>query len=249
MTSNVIALLRAYQIPLSVDTALAYLSDLADAFGKLYLYQKFFPEQFALSAGLPLPQQFETYSQKELEFFKLVDQHLFDLSWEFYQDENDNGGERDNTIWVQSLGLDWWEYEPDEIPESWLVLLFLTANFELTQLGLAAEFDEVLVERKKGRLNWAELERDCQLASSPLNILTEALTILDHDTGNVWLDSTSETPYDRAFWCEEDIIFLTDKFREASVSLERVEEFFDWMLAKPENLREVVELWNRNIQP
>lgn len=252
MVTDALSFLRAFELPLTVKEALFYLEKLDDTFGKLYLYQKLFSIEFAASSALALPKDGEAYSQKEIEFFKLVDQNLFPVSWELYEDEALHEGQRDNAIWVQSLGPEWWECGPQDLAEGWQILLILTLTIKAEDTGgLSDETLQILNERKAGELSWPKLEWLCQNngVSPPLNALPKALEMLDRSTGNVWLDYTDESPYGEAVWCEEDMVELAGQYRAASERIDQVMDFFDWMQAYPENLREVVKLWNRAIEP
>lgn len=248
MATDVLSFLRAFEVPLTVREALHYLVKLDDTFGKLYLYQKLFPEHYAASAAVTLPRDWEAFSEKEIEFFRLVDQKMFPVPWEHYEDEELHEGNRDNSIWVQSLGPEWWDCGPQDLVEGWQILLVLTSTVALVDTDLSDEITEELKERRSGDLSWPKLTWLCQSVPPPLNALPQALEMLDRSTGNVWLDYTDDSPYEGAVWCEEDVLELAKQYRDATNLIDRVMELFDWMHASSENLREVVKLWNGAVE-
>lgn len=150
--NSVAGLLASFEIAFSVSEALDYLAKVDDVFGKLYLYQKFFPQEYALSQAQALPARSEVYSQRELEFFRLVDRQLFPVRWEMYEDENFNDCNRDQLIWITSLGCDWWDGDIEQFKEGWQILLVLAGAVEPEVTGLDAAVLTTLKAVKPGTL-------------------------------------------------------------------------------------------------
>jgi len=66
----------------SACTAVEQLGVWAEATRILHLYRQYFPQQFArstASTSIPIHHDERGYSERELEFFHLVDEHLFPL--------------------------------------------------------------------------------------------------------------------------------------------------------------------------
>src|SRR5512135_1794788 len=89
----------------SVRYACRCLSDALDGVCILSLYKHCFPRQYARSSSPVLIGGDERYTQRELEFFRLVNQHLFPMSDDVLEDWPDNG--RDEYIPIVPMGMDW----------------------------------------------------------------------------------------------------------------------------------------------
>jgi hypothetical protein len=102
---------------------------------------------------------------------------------------------------------------------------------------------------RDGKLDWEQLKSICARRATPLSFLPLALDMLDHDTGNIFLDSTDETDADPLEWSIEDMDFLIEQYKQAGVLGEKASDFLDWLTASPLHLEEVIQLWNDCQQP
>jgi hypothetical protein len=92
----------------SVGQACRCLSDALDSVRILSLYKQCFPRQYARSSSPLLIAGDERYMEREYEFFRLVNQHLFPLPDEVMDDWPDN--QRDEYIPLTPMGIDWYDF-------------------------------------------------------------------------------------------------------------------------------------------
>lgn len=245
---TVLSLLRGYELALTVEEALTYLENLDNAFGILYLYERLFPSEFAVSFTPPLPAEHEVYSPRELEFFNLVNDRLFPFQIEALEDENFNGGPREKLIWIWNMGLDFWSDDPSELPEGWKIMLVICGQVAPEAVFFGERFEQykgIFETIISGTVGWLELVWLCQHHSNPqLLELIPALEIIDHATDNIWLDYDDENPYTEANWCEEDVSELARQYGEADAILAKVNIFLEWLSQDVANVKEVIHLWN-----
>ncbi len=69
-----VALLRPYRVAVTVREALAYLEGIVAPLRLLALYKHFFPEEFAASKAQAFPAGGALYSDREVEFFQLINE-------------------------------------------------------------------------------------------------------------------------------------------------------------------------------
>jgi hypothetical protein len=220
----------------------------------LALYSHYFPAEFAASTTPDNLEIMHTspggltclYSPKEKEFLKLVDERLFP----FYADQLlDEAEEREDLIYLPNFGVDWWTNDLEDLDHGWQLLLFITGNLE-GDSGLNLEnctdqeIKAALATIQDHNPDWDELKAITLARGEPLCYLPFAFEMLGHDTGNIFLDPTDETPAEPLEWCIEDIDFLVEQFREARDLNEKVGKLLDWLTASPFHLREVIQLWN-----
>lgn len=253
------AYLNSFRLPLTVSHATSYLRSLWHSFNLLALYRHYFPVEFGAStASCDLEITYSgsgeptcLYNPKEREFLQLVDQRLFPYYADHLLDEEE---EREDLIYLPSFGVDWWSIEFDELERGWQLLLCITGTAQ-QDCGVKVEecFDlevrAALLGIRRDKVVWDMLAVMCNGKSEPLSFLPVALDMLEHDTGNIFLDPTDETPADPLEWSIEDIDFLVAQYKEASLISEKVSNLLDWLTASPVHLREVITLWNECQQP
>lgn len=232
-------------------------------------------------------------SPKDLEFFRLLQQHKFPLSEASYLGFDDEEvaeryldfmtlDEGDGMQFqLPRLGMEWDESYTNGIYDQflgWQLLLIMVGEGEAEYLQVEEEdsaysyeeWVEVLQEVKPipqrlqnnrmitvatGQL--VRLRHICQeLAQAQAAPQSEQATSLRnfplavemmlHETGNEFLDPLPEMEL-IAFWGIEAVKFLSEEYKKAREILDKVTEFVRWVAHSPENLRKVVELWNRSI--
>src|SRR5436309_15275656 len=78
----------------------------------------------------------------------------------------------------------------------------------------------------------------------PISYLPTAIQMLDHDTGNLFLDPTDDSPVDDATWTLADIELLAQHWEEAQALRAKADQLADWLAADPARFRKVVDAWN-----
>ena len=187
----------------------------------------------------------EPYSPKEIEFLELVDQKLFPIYLDYYLD----GEEREETIYIPNFGPDSWGMEWDDLHGGWQILLKLTGHLEVGRFKDVedchqAALAEIFMTLEGSQVDWAKLEERCRSQEEPLASLPLAFEMLEHDTGNIFLDPTDETPADNLEWAVTDIDFLIQQFEQAQAMLDKTNKLLDWLTTSPAHLQEVINLWN-----
>lgn len=246
--------LSSFRLPLTFSQAANYLQSLWQSANMLALYRHYFPNEFAASTASDSNEIIYgnskgpicLYSPKEKEFLGLVQAHLFPFYEDFLLDEED---ERRDLIYLPGFGIDWWSAEFDELEPGWQLLLFVIGLAQ-TELKLGSEdlfqpeVSAILATIVSRKLDWERLKTTCAEKVEPLCFLPLALDMLDHDTGNIFLDPSDEAIADPLEWSIEDMDFLIEQYREAGVLGEKVSKFMDWLTASPIHLEEVIQIWN-----
>lgn len=210
---------------------------------KYRLYQKYFPHEWNDSrASLFKTGYYENYTERTNEFFELVNQHLFPLLSGWNEDPET---EFDNFN-IFSLNVDFCceeiEYENLRVSYAMALLFFsgdeelwefLTSNYHLSKDDFPPintyAYDKIWKLEKEGR---------CGLY---LNIFE----VIDHSTGNPWLDTTNCHYTDDFSWDEKTVELLTKSYREAEKTLQETELLDELIEANPkEILAEMISLWN-----
>lgn len=251
--------LSPFRLPLTFSQATGYLRGLWHSANLLALYRHYFPAEFATSTTSDSIEILHSssngltclYSPKEKEFLRLVDDRLFP----FYADQLlDEEEEREDLIYLPNFGVDWWTNEFEELERGWQLLLFITGSVQ-RDLGLKIEdctdqeIQAALLTIQGFNVKWDLLSMVCAARAEPLCFLPIALDMLEHDTGNIFLDTTDETPAEPLEWSIEDMDFLIKQYQEAATLNEKVGKLLDWLTTSPVHLREVINLWNECQQP
>ncbi len=233
--------LAAFKLPLTVPEAVSYLSNLSQKTILLALYQHYFPDEWACSAVDCLTcTNGSRYSDRELEFFYLINDRLFPLG------EIDNftdWDERHLEIPIYPQNTDWYDAELEQLTK--------TEQFLISILGCGYLLRDWLEEfgfepeelASTDQVDWQELELLCGEQTSPLSLLNDVLTVIDHSTGCIWLDIVWEN-YECLTWDRKFIDYLTQDWIIAQNYLTKTAEFDQWLQADVNNLKEIVRLWN-----
>ncbi|MCQ2992462.1 hypothetical protein NLO72_25055, partial [Pseudomonas tremae] len=145
------------------------------------------------------------YSDRELEFFYLINDRLFPLG------EIDNftdWDERHLEIPIYPQNTDWYDAELEQLTK--------TEQFLISILGCGYLLRDWLEEfgfepeelASTDQVDWQELELLCGEQTSPLSLLNDVLTVIDHSTGCIWLDIVWEN-YECLTWDRKFIDYLT----------------------------------------
>jgi hypothetical protein len=238
--NSAIHFLQGCNIPRSVCEAILYLEERASCTTLLQLYQHFFPAEWHDSTARLFPSSFEAHSPRELEFLELVNKHLFPIS-DWYIDDNT---ERLDTIPVIPHDLDWWNCDIEDFA--------LVYQFCISLMGNGYELDEWLKRfhfqpdylLSVEQLDWKKFETLCKKAPAPLGYLYQAVSVVDHSTECVWIDTNVEM-MQWAEWNVETIDCLHTSWLKTQTIWQQVEELDKWFSCDRTRFQDAVSLWNR----
>jgi len=210
---------------------------------KYQLFQKYFPDEWNRSrTSLFKTGCYENYTERANEFFELVNEYLFPIlnGW-----NEDPETDFDNFN-IFSLNVDFCcdeiEYENLRVSYVAASLLFsqseeiwefLENNYKINQADFPEinrySFDKIWNLEKTGRIGLY------------LNIFE----VVDHSTGNPWLDTTNCQTCESYSWDEKTVEFLTESYQEAQRMLEETVLLDALVEANTsEILSEMISLWN-----
>ena len=233
--------LRSIQF-ISARDAMAHLSVWQESSRILHLYQRYFPRQFACSTAsdaIPIQHGDAGYSMLELEFFTLVDQHLFPLPELFFDME------RHGCIPLYPQGVDW-EDPRDDMRLSLRAAMALVSNDDsmLWEAWLPPHLRPI--PSKHDWEHFAELCRNEKGLAARFPLL---LDFVGRDTGNTWLDSNWEGYWENYPWEEAAMEYLKEEWRKAQRIFAQLNPLLDRMDKHPRYwLKRLVTLWNRSIK-
>jgi len=210
---------------------------------KYLLFQKYFPDEWKNSrTSLFKTGCYEHYTERTNEFFELVNQHLFPLLSGWNEDPETDF---DNFI-ICSLNVDFCceDIEYENLRVSFVAALlffsgdeeiweFLTHNYHINKEDFPDinrySFDKIWTLEKTGRIG----------------LYLTIFEVIDHSTGNPWLDTTN-CHYNEYFsWNEQTVELFSKSYREAQEILEKTEILDGLIEANPkEILLEMILLWN-----
>jgi len=234
----------------SVGQACRCLSDTLDSVRILSLYKQCFPRQYARSSSPLLIAGDDRYTEREYEFFRLVNQHLLPLPDEVMDDWPDN--QRDEYIPLTPMGIDWTENLDEwSFPVQVLATLAMGADAGDEMLDAIGPGTPVPVGLGGDHvLNWKRFASLCRRAGGLMAWVPAALEVVGHDTGILWLDLTFETldACPMYLWTQEGMRELANEWRKAKKMLDKTQAVLDWLDLNPRPLAQVIEFWNRAIE-
>ncbi len=231
---------RSHNAIAAQDSVAAILSEQQ----KYALYKEMFPKEWSRSrASLYRRGHYEKYSERVNELFQLINDQCFPLL-EFAYDDPESEFENFaipplnvdlccEEIWFDNLRLSYAAglifYFPDEAWD------FLNEKFKVSRSDfpeIHSDPDPNVWDRKNGSL------------------FGELLRLIDHSTGNPWLDSNYCQTADWYTWDRETIEELTKEFRAANETFEKLTRLDEMIEADPKKmLRALIEFWNKGNLP
>ncbi|MBI5031616.1 MAG: hypothetical protein HZB51_13895 [Chloroflexi bacterium] len=208
----------------------------------LQLYRRYFPQEFARSTTstvVPIHQGEPCYSERELEFFRLIDQRLFPLPEVMYDME------RLPSIPLYPQGIDW-EDERENLRLSLRAAMALVSDDDsmLWEAWLPVNLRPALGER-----NWELFDELCRRSRGLAVRFPLLLEFVGLDTGNAWLDSNWECCWENYPWEESAMEYLRKEWRKAKRIFAQLNPLLDRMDQHPRYwLKQLVKLWNRAIK-
>jgi hypothetical protein len=247
-----VALLRPYRVSVTVQEALAYLDAIGQPLRLLALYKHFFPAEFGASKGAPFPVGSQVYSDKELEFFRLIDSQLFPLAYWFIDQTEDDIEERDIFIpvWPEML-IDPEKAWIGRLRQGWQLLFITAGMFRDGDLGSVDEEFGRLIERAASLPELTATRFQNIIAAfegleGPLRHVPMACRVIDQSTDCVWLDAFPDQAYGPTIqqeWSIEGVVWLRDEYETRQEITANVDSLLDWLEAGHENRVRLLEIW------
>lgn len=210
---------------------------------KYRLFQKYFPREWNCSGrSLFKAGSYVNYTERANEFFELVDERLFPLlnGW---NDDPETDFDNFNIFTLNvDLCCDDPEYEYLQISYV-IVLLIFSQSAEIWEF---LEKNYHLKPEQFPRINNSCFDRIWTLEKTGrIGLYLDVFEIVDHSTGNPWLDTTNCQHYENYSWDEETVEHLTRTYSEAQDLLGQTISLDELFEANPnEILSEMISLWN-----
>jgi len=225
----------------SAQDAVTQLGVWADATHLLQLYHRFFPDEFArstASVAIPYEGGEPLYSEREIEFFRLVDTRLFPLA-ELFDDT------RLPFIPICPLGVDWDSPHKEHLAiEAALGLLTGGKEFPMAVLPLGLE----IIQVDEVEPDWERFKELCAGERNALRDFPLVLAWVSQSTGNVWLDTPPYTS-DHYEWDTVTVDYLAHEWQLARDLITRIQRVSERMEAHPRYyLMRLARLWNRMVR-
>ena len=238
--------LRTKKLPFTITEGIFYLEEFNQKLALLVLYKEIFPNEWA-NSKIPLWQHSHSgiYSDREIDFLELVNQHFFSLDW---LEDFRECPERYVEIPIYSLNTDWRDecIEDLEYAEQFLLSLMGQGYPESEWLENFGFTPDVLFNGYQ--IDWKLLETISQSVPEPLSYLHDVASIIDHSTGCIWIDITVDS-YDSFSCNEETLIYLAQQWQSAQKYLAKLQQFEVWIESSVDHRKQVVELWNKAAKP
>lgn len=265
---DAIGRLRSYnpRLVLNHEAAFDYLTHRQISYRLLHLYSTFFPSKLSASTkpGFPRHRDGESiHSEREIEFFQLLDQHCFPLSpWTI-----DQAYDRlIHEIPVLDMGVDWHEEDAFEaLKPEWLVLIPLTEEgrywFEQVDMDCIEWYEtefgiNIDSIQHPNKISAKLLRRHCLQADSPFKFLPLTLAVLNKSTNNLWLDALSNEAFygteceTSLPWSVSAIQTLQRQWKKADHLMNQCYTLTQWLAQDlPSHFRQLLDLWNQPYPP
>ncbi len=237
--------LNLFSIPLSLKERIDYLQNLSQQVVLLSLYQEYFPAEWTQSTAttkIPDNSLGCPHSPKEIEFLRLVEERLFPIGFESEWAEELE--ERMSSITVYPHDLDWYQQEFDEFDEFHQFMINLlvqegSVSLWLQRFELTSNF--ILPVQQ---LNFEKFSTICQQAPDPLCYLYEAISLVDHSSGCIWIDSCWDCIEDFP-WSRESLDFLAAQWKLALALWDKESQLKTWIEEEKNRYLRLIDLWNQ----
>jgi hypothetical protein len=210
---------------------------------KYLLFRQIFPDEWQRSqTSLFKTGIYAHYTERTNEFFELVHEHLFPLLSGWNEDPETDF----DNFNIFSLNVDFCceDIAYENLRVSYVAALlffsgdeeiwkFLENNYRINQ----ADFPEI--NRYSFENIW-NLEK-----TGRIGLYLNIFEVVDHSTGNPWLDTSNCQYYESYSWDEKTVEFLTESYKEALEILEKTVLLDALVEANTgEILSEMISLWN-----
>lgn len=214
---------------------------------KHQFYRQFFPEEWKNSkASYFKSGYYHHYSERSNEFFQLVNDKMFPLfaGW----DDPDMEFEH---FYIFSLNIDLCceDIEYENLRVNFVAgLLFLFRDDEIWEFF---ENNYKIKKEEFPEINESPHENLWHLKETgKVESYRNLFEIVDHSTGNMWLDTVNCRDYTCFDWTEDTIIILAESYREATALLDQTAQIDELFAENPrEVLLDLISLWNAGELP
>lgn len=210
---------------------------------KYRLFQKYFPEEWNCSESSLFKAGFyQNYTERANEFFELVNEHLFPLL-EGWNDDPETDFDNFN---IFSLNVD---LCCDDVEYEYLQISYVAVLLIFSQSEDIWEFLEENYQIKPDQfpnINHSCFENIWDLEKTGrTGLYLDVFEIVDHSTGNPWLDTTNCRYYENYLWDEKTVDYLSRTYHESQDLLAKTLLLDELFAANPkEILAEMIALWN-----
>jgi hypothetical protein len=223
----------------------------------LYLYRKYFPDDYRLSQESEEINPAWNYSPREVEFFYLALDHLLPLLDVDYISQVGAEGERaSDIIPVLPYQMPWWA-EFEQLSLGWQYLRLLSGTLTPDEAIEAMSAFNGLPEDLKTSLlvagcamsaasptEQARVRRFFCAQQSPYAGFGQVLALYQCQTGIAWLDALPDEGglYEDYCWCETHFEALIQEYQAAQRYEEEVNTFATWLVRDGDRLRHLLAL-------
>lgn len=240
------------EIPFNVEEARDFLELLLSITEMLQLYRECFPEAWSRDEeqNVPIiPARGADYSQREVHFFCLVDEHYFPLPIAFLPEDLEGTRQMFANIPVSSMGFDLYDDEHyEELPFGWKLLLYLLGEVNeewLRNSGEQGNGDLFAISVQRADVSMALLMLRSEAQGGPLASFPLAIQMLRNDTESVWLNVTMDDPCMDALWTKEDMEEIRRQYHLARSIRASALSFCEWLEDNPvRHFSILARLWN-----
>ena len=197
----------------------------------LMLYEELFPEEWAASTKELFTPSSESplYTERETEFFTLVDRHIVPLNTDWLYETEDGRIPFVPVFALQEYDWDYDEGQFDELPRAYQLALALNRTDDELFDYLCAWLDYTPEVLPAGRINWQRLRRVMCAGNTPLKYLPTAIDITVYATGNPLLDWHPEAGEPDVGWTLDELRWLGDLRRHGELLHRRVARLSRWL--------------------
>jgi hypothetical protein len=248
---------------LSVDRCLSALGEYKSKWQILMLYEHYFPVEFYSSTASATSHGYkdihddvnesEIANEREREFFQLVNEHFFPLTYNFLDKSWDDYIFRPHSIPVEAMGIDWWNMDLDDLHWACKIALFLLDEvlFVGNDRSVVHDIEEYFEDcpgitmPRHGETNRELFAKLCMKANGHYATVPLLLDYLSHSTGNNILDNTQEGDTSNVAWSIEWIDYLRETFLDAKEKDRQIWELIHWLDESPIRWKKIFQFWNR----
>lgn len=216
---------------------------------KYRLFQKFFPDEWRASkASFFKTGEYDNYSERCCEFFSLVHQKMFPLLEGWNEDPETDF----ENFYIFSLNYDLCceELEYEHLHSSYVagLIFYYRDDDEIWEFFAknhnVARNDLPAIRERPNQSIWS-LER-----TGKTGLYVNLLELVDHSTGNPWLDTVNCQGSGFFGWDENTFLFLAESYQEA-VRLLKQSCLVDDLIARDAHgvLLDLITLWNEGRLP
>lgn len=232
-----------FQLPLTACEGITYLQKFNRQVALIALYKHYFPIEWSASTVdlWYCSNQNSLYSDREIEFLTLVDERLFPIDnfIDFFEEE-----ELHLQIPIYPHNINWYELCSEDLNFSEQFIMSLIGCGHSVEDWLSAfgfTPDKLFLSED---INWQLLSELCQQQIEPLSFLYDVISLIDHSTGCIWLDTSFEE-YITLPWCQESVDLLTHEWKIAQEYHVKTRQFDEWLDNSTQNCQKVLNLWNQ----